>query len=431
MTPETAPARSSARSAPSGSGRQRVAEPIPEGPRYGGIAGIDLLSWLKAHPIVVDLAIATVIAVVLLAFEAADGGEVGATLDAVDFVACAVASGLILLRRRAPLPVLVVALVAGVWSLVPDDDQVVLRVAACFALYTVASTSGRRMAWSSGAVAAGVLFLAAAITYPGPWFDGEKLQQIAWIAVATAAGDAVHSRRAYLVARHERAVALRERAERGLEEEAHRQVIEERLRIARELHDVVAHHIAVINVQAGVATHLVRDDPAGAEEALAHVRRGAKSVLDELSGILSVMRRSDDTTISTDPLPTLDQLDRLIAGYTGAGLEVEWHTSGARQRVAPAVALAAYRIVQESLTNAHRHGSSPRACLRVNYHPDRVSVEVLNDIAPGRQTTGRGGHGIIGMRERVAAAGGTIDAGPTDNGHFRVYVTLPVTGEDR
>lgn len=375
--------------------------------------------------------IATVLSTVLLFFEAVDGSEVGATLSAIDFVYCAIASVLILLRRLAPLTVLAVALAGAVWSLFPDDDQVVLRVAACLALYTVAATSSRKIAWTVGAVTAVVLFVAAVIANPGPWSNGDNLQQIAWMVVATAVGDAVRSRRAYLVARQERAMALRERAERELEEEARRQVIEERLRIARELHDVVAHHIAVINVQAGVATHLLRDNPAGAEEALAHVRRGAKSVLEELSGILNVMRRTDDPTTSTDPLPTLDQLDRLIAGFTAVGLEVGWQTTGTRQSIAPAVALAAYRIVQESLTNAHRHGRNARASLRVEYQPDTLCIEILNDPGTDRPPTGRRGHGIIGMHERVAAAGGTIEVGPTVDGRFRVYVTLPVIGDER
>lgn len=399
--------------------------------RFRRIAAIDVLSWVEAHPFIVDLAIATVISAVLLFFEAVDGSEVGSTLTPIDFVYCAAAAALILLRRLAPLPVFAVALAAGVWSLFPDDDQVVLRVAACLALYTVAATSSRKIAWIAGTVAATGLFLTAVIANPGPWLAADNLQQIAWMGVATAAGDAVRSRRAYAIARQERAIALQERAERALEEEAHRQVIEERLRIARELHDVVAHHIAVINVQAGVATHLLRDNPAGAEEALAHVRRGANSVLSELSGILSVMRRSDDPTTSTDPLPALDQLDRLIAGFNAVGLAVEFHTTGVRQPVSPAVALTAYRIVQESLTNAHRHGLSPRASLRVDYHLDTLSIEVLNAGAAVRPMSGQRGHGIIGMRERIAAAGGTIEVGLTTDGSFRVYVTLPLTREDQ
>jgi signal transduction histidine kinase len=405
---------------------------MPREQRSPRIASIDLRSWSAHRPVIVDVTIATAVSAAALVFEANDFGDGGSTLDAADFAICAIAFGLIVFRRRAPLPVLSAALIAAVWSLASGGHDV-LVVATYLTLYTVASTSNRRTAWTAGAVVAGALFVTATISTPAPWYDGEGLELIAWTIVATAIGDAVRSRRAYVTAMQERATAMQERAERAeqvLDEETRRHVVEERLRIARELHDVVAHHIAVINVQAGVATHLLRDDPAGAEDALAHVRRGASNVLDELSSILNVMRQTDDPTTQTDPLPTLDQLDRLIDDFEGLGLEVEWHTSGARQRVAPAAALAAYRIVQESLTNAHRHGRTPRVCLRVNYQPDALTLEVLNDAATDCPTTHRG-HGIIGMRERVAAAGGTIDVGPTTDGRFRVSVILPVTGDDR
>jgi signal transduction histidine kinase len=272
------------------------------------------------------------------------------------------------------------------------------------------------------------LYVTAAITSPGPWYDGENLEVVAWTFVATAAGDAVRSRRAYNLARRERATALRERAERAehaLEEEARRRVIEERMRIARELHDVVAHHIAVINVQAGVAEHLLRDNPTGAQEALRHVRRGASDVLDELSSILSVIRQSDDESSTTDPLPTLDDLQRLIADFAKVGLEIESHTAGAPRTVAPRIGLAAYRIIQESLTNAHRYGCHHRAILRLTYEPDALRIEILNDIDTDRPLGTRRGHGTIGMRERVAAAGGTIEIGLTADGQFGVHATLP------
>ena len=222
-----------------------------------------------------------------------------------------------------------------------------------------------------------------------------------------------------------------ERAERTLEEEARRQVVEERLRIARELHDVVAHHIAVINVQAGVATHTLRDDPAGAEAALVHVRQGGRSVLDELAGILSVLRQPGDQPASIEPLPTLDQLDQLVATFTAVGLDVEWRTSGAHRPISPTLALAAYRIIQESLTNAHRHGRGSRARLRLDYHPDTLRIEVTNDTATNNdEHRVRPGHGITGMRERVTATGGTFDAGRMPDGRFRVRATLPLTGVD-
>jgi signal transduction histidine kinase len=390
------------------------------------VSGIER-SWPTLRPVVVDLAIAAAVCAGGLIYEVVDAGDVGASLDVFDFVTCAGAAALILLRRRAPLTVLVVAVIAAVWSLIPDDDPGVLRVAAIVALYTVASTSGRRTAWTSGVATAAALYVTAALTSPGPWYDGENLELIAWTGVATAAGDAVKSRRAYNLARQERATALRDRAERAehaLEEEARRQVIEERMRIARELHDVVAHHIAVINVQAGVASHLLRDNPAGAEEALTYVRRGAASVLDELSSILSVIRQSDEVTSATDPLPTLDDVQRLVADFAKVGLEIEWHTAGARRPLAPAVGLAAYRIIQESLTNAHRYGCHHRASLRLTYERDALRIEILNDIDADRPVGTRRGHGTVGMRERVAAAGGTIEIGPTAGGQFRVHARL-------
>jgi signal transduction histidine kinase len=401
---------------------------IPErGSGARTIREIDIRAWSSTHGFLIDLAVAASVATAPLVVTAADPGRAGLGVDLLDVVASAVAFVVILLRRRAPLHVFAVALAAGVVSQIPDPDYVVLQVAVCVVLYTVASTHSRAVAWAAWFVAAGSLFVTATIFASGPWYDAESVQLIAWTGIAAAVGDAVHSQRAYIAAMRERA----ERAEHALEEEARRQVVEERLRIARELHDVVAHHIAVINVQAGAAAHLVRDDPTAAEEALAHVRRGAHSVLDEFSGILSVMRQPDDPAASTDPLPTLDQLDRLIADFRSVGFDVEWHTAGARHDVSPAVGLTAYRIIQESLTNAHRHGPSPRACLRVDYTADSLSIEVLNTMAAEPPTGQRPGHGIIGMRERVVAAGGTIDVGPTRDGRFHVRATLPLTGDDR
>jgi signal transduction histidine kinase len=153
--------------------------------------------------------------------------------------------------------------------------------------------------------------------------------------------------------------------------------------------------------------------------------------LDELGGILSVLRQTDDSATSATsvaPLPTLDQLDELIADFAKVGLDVDWHTSGARRSVAPAVGLAAYRIVQESLTNAHRHGRGPRVHLRVDHRPDALVIDVVNDITADVAASGRQGHGIVGMRERAIAAGGRIDVGPTRDGRFRVHVSLPVAG---
>lgn len=379
-----------------------------------------------------DALLAIIVTSVPLLVEATDARGLGSTLDATDVLSSALAFVLIVGRRRAPLPVFAVALVAAIWSLTPADDQIVLQVAALLTLYTVAATTERATAWAAGGIAAACLFVTSAISIPGP-FDENSLQPVAWMVAATAAGDSVRSRRSYITAMGERAAAFQERAERAeqaLDEESRRQVAEERLRIARELHDVVAHHIAVINVQAGVANHLVRTDPDAAQDALGDVRRGASTVLDEMSDILSILRRPDDPNGSTQPLPTLDQLDDLISGFAASGLEVDWRTSGAHQPLTPATGLAAYRIVQESLTNAQRHGANARASVLVAYGPQSLTLDITNAAAPA-PGSGRAGHGIVGMRERAVAAGGTIEIGRDGDGSFRVHATLPVAGEDR
>lgn len=405
--------------------------PAPAGWRPSTIGVIEGRAWWTVHPVVGDLVLASTVAVVPLVVQATGPRSLDASLDAADVVVSVVAFALIMARRRAPLVVLGVSLAAAVVAMLPDDGHVVLEIVACIVLYTVASTSTRRIAWIAGATTAVVLYVTAVPTSGAPWYDGDNLEEIAWAVIATALGDAVRSRRAYTLAREERATALRERAERAeqaLEEEGRRQVVEERLRIARELHDVVAHHIAVINVQAGVASHLLRNDPEGAGEALAHVRRGVTGVLDEFAGILSVLRRPDEPDALTEPLPTLDQLDQLVASFSNVGLEVDWRTSGARRPVEPSVALTAYRIVQEALTNAHRHGRTPRARLRVDYLADGLAIDVVNDATIDDVANGRG-HGLVGMRERVAAVGGTIDIGTTGTDDFRVHAVLPTSGE--
>ena len=375
-----------------------------------------------------DGAMAFVLAVLPIIGAATGTGHVGGPLDLALVAASTTAFVLLLLRRRYPVPVLILGVLAEVLTMIAPHEVVGLRLVVIVALYTVASTTNRRVAWVAGIATATVLYLVSITAQSNSWFSPESLTMVAWSGMATAAGDAVRSRRAYLAATEKRA----EFAERSLEEEARRQVAEERLRIARDLHDIVAHHIALINVQAGVATLFLRDDPDAAEQALAQVRTGSRSVLDELGGILSVLRRPDDPAGPVEPLPRLDQLDQLIESFGAAGLGVDWRTSGAGRPLAPALALAGYRIVQESLTNAHKHGDGGRANLRIDYRPESLTIDVLNTRAdPVPHAAKRSGHGIIGMRERVAAAGGTLELGHTDDGQFRVHAVLPVPTETR
>jgi signal transduction histidine kinase len=288
--------------------------------------------------------------------------------------------------------------------------------------YTVASRTNRATAWSAGGVAALVVYLAA-VTFGGQgWDSSETLEDVAWMGMAVAIGDAVRTRRAYVAAVEERAV----RAEQSREEEALRRVMQERLRIARELHDVVAHNIALINVQAGVAAHLLRQQPERADEALAHIRQASRTVLDELSAVLNVLRSADDPEVFTEPAPGLSRLSGLLGSVAAAGLRVEHRQDGEARSLPSAVDLAAYRIVQESLTNAQKHGGDPIAQLRLSYVPGGLVIAVENRVEPGAAAPGAtSGHGLTGMRERAASVGGTLEAGPDAGGRFAVHVFLP------
>ena len=261
------------------------------------------------------------------------------------------------------------------------------------------------------------------------WEDA--LSILPWTAVVAAAGNGVGHRRAYLAAVEERAA----RAERSAEQEALRRVAEERVRIARELHDVVAHHIAVVSVQAGAAQHLMAVDPSAAADALGHVRRSAGEVLAELGDILAVLRQPGEGDTGTAPAPGLRRLDALIGSFSAAGLTVDWTLRGQPQDLPATVDLVAYRIAEEALTNALKHGTGT-AHLDLEHSPTSLRLCVTSPLAVpamasarpgpvGPSTTGTG-HGLLGMRERAAAVGGTLDAGPGAGGTFRVQALLPL-----
>jgi signal transduction histidine kinase len=224
---------------------------------------------------------------------------------------------------------------------------------------------------------------------------------------------------------------LRRRAEhvRRVEAEsgelARAAVSSERSRIARELHDIVAHSISVISVQTGAAEQYVERDPARAREHLEAVRRSARDALTEMRRLTGVLREDE---ASYEPQPGLERMPDLVEQARASGLEVELVEEGERRMVPPGVDLAAYRIVQEALTNARKHAGRVTATVHVRYSNDDIEVEVEN--ASGAGGTGDGsGHGLAGMRERVRVYGGTLEAGPEDGGRFRVRARLPLGGE--
>jgi signal transduction histidine kinase len=214
-------------------------------------------------------------------------------------------------------------------------------------------------------------------------------------------------------------------------EEERRQASEERLRMARELHDVLAHNISMINVQAGVALHLMDENPEQARTALAAIKEASKEALGEMRGVIGALRAQGETAPRA-PTAGLDRLDDLLARARSAGLEVSAEVTGERRPLHAGTDLAAFRIVQESLTNVTRHaGPGPvTARVRIAYGEHEIVVEVEDDGRGAPLLDDRpGGAGIRGMRERAAALGGAFDAGPRPGGGFRVRARLPLDGE--
>jgi signal transduction histidine kinase len=269
-----------------------------------------------------------------------------------------------------------------------------------------------------------VLTGVAMIAGPLPWYTQENLAIFAWTGMAATAGDAIRSRRAFVQAVQERA----ERAERTREEEARRRVAEERLRIARDLHDVVAHHIALVNVQAGVAAHVMDKRPDQAKEALSHVREASRSALNELRATVGLLRQSGDPEAPTEPAPGLDRLDELVGTFRSAGQRVEVARADQGTALPAAVGLAAYRIIQEALTNVRKHaGAEAKAEVSVVRVGPHLEITVLDDgTGEAQRPADGGGHGLLGMRERVTALRGTLTTGPRYGGGFRVHAILPV-----
>ncbi|CAM5406752.1 histidine kinase OS=Streptomyces rochei OX=1928 GN=G3I25_13215 PE=4 SV=1 [Streptomyces rochei] len=388
---------------------------------------------LGAHPSALDTALAAAVLVCMVAGSFVDPhGPEGVswglrTPDALSLALMAAGAAALVFRRRAPLAVLAVTGGVSVVESVTGDPRAPVVMAAVVALYTVAASTDRPTTWRVGLLTMTVLTGAAMLAGPLPWYAQENLAVFAWTGIGASAGDAVRSRRAFVQAIRDRA----EKAERTREEEARRRVAEERLRIARDLHDVVAHHIALVNVQAGVAAHVMDKRPDQAKEALAHVRTASRSALDELRATVGLLRQSGDPEAPTEPAPGLDRLDELVATFRHAGLHVEVARTDQGTDLPTAVDLAAYRIIQEALTNVQKHaGTRARAEVSVVRVGPDIEVTVLDDGAGGSTAETAappgGGHGLLGMRERVAAVRGTLTTGPRYGGGFRVHAILPV-----
>ncbi|HEY0716174.1 MAG TPA: histidine kinase [Streptosporangiaceae bacterium] len=329
----------------------------------------------------------------------------------------AVAGLVLAVRHRWPRTVLAVSAGAvAVYSLLGYENGAAV-LAPVAALYTLATALSARRALAWGVLITLVLMGATAAHNPfGPTGAGFYLLP-GLTAAATLGGIAVASRRAYIASIQDRADA-----------DARRTIDEERLRIARELHDVVAHTMATINVQAGAAAHVLRDRPEVAAEALATIKSVSREGLRELRAILDVLRQADEAD-PTRPAPGTGQVRGLTERAAQAGLETSLTVRGAARPLPAAVDLAAYRIVQESLTNTIRHAGPATAAVMLTYADGELLVEVTDTgLGAPAGGAGPGGHGLIGMRERAASVGGSLEAGPGPGGGYRVAARLPAVG---
>jgi signal transduction histidine kinase len=334
------------------------------------------------------------------------------------------AAAVLVLRRPAPTATFLIsgALVFALFA-VNRTAGAVAVIAPAVALYTLALTRGR-IHIVIAVIGASVAVVAADLIFAGHNADALTTQtaaHVALVAVPVLAAEALRNRRAYVAILLERL----ELSERTREEEARRRAEQERLRIARELHDVVSHTLTTINVQAGVAAHLLDRNAGDARAALATIETASHEALEEMRSILGVLREPHDGNAPLEPAPDSAALATLIEKTKDAGLNVSLDVEGDPRRVPGAVQLAAFRIVQESLTNARRHGSGAAAHVNVAYGTDRLRIEIANEL--GHPDNGVGdtpGIGITGMRERTSALGGTLQA-QRSGGQFRVVAELP------
>jgi signal transduction histidine kinase len=344
--------------------------------------------------------IAAVAAAMTLAISVAQEEDASRSPDVLAYLMGFAVAGLLAARRQWPLGVLI-GTVGLLWLYYSLDypafsPAVPLAVAAYFA-----SLAGHIRA--AAAVVAGMILVGAGWQLVG---ESESLWSIlgtqtladgGLLAAVLLLGELVRNRRAWA------------------EEVAERRVQEERLRIARELHDVMAHTVAALNVQAGVAADVIDDSPAEAKAALRTIREQSRAAIGELKAAVGVLRDS--------PAPGLDGLDALTRMASGAGVETAVAVAGPVRPLPGTVDLTAYRIVQESLTNVVRHAQARTASVVVRYEPDTLVLEIRDDGRGGG--VNGSGHGLVGMRERATAVGGTLEAGPLPGGGFRVYAELP------
>jgi len=331
----------------------------------------------------------------------------------------------LVLRRRFPVGVLVATTAGFVLYEALHLPPSLIILAVLVAFYTAGTLLDRRK-FAMWGIACGMVVLSASVPAWGTtMFWADLVRTAALLLVAAAAGDATRNRRAYI----EEVVRRAAEEARMREEESRRRIDEERLRIARELHDVTAHSLSIVAVQSGVALHVLDSDPAAARAALTAIRETSRTSLQELRGMLGVLRSSTDEgeDVPLAPTPGLARIGDLVRPLRDAGLRVEVAALPPGGPLSAIVDASAYRIIQEALTNVLRHAGDASVSVHLTRDDYALSLEVIDDGAGEPFDEPGEGHGIAGMRERALALGGTFEAGPVTGGGWRVAAVLPLT----
>ncbi|WP_046732071.1 sensor histidine kinase [Streptomyces humi] len=327
-------------------------------------------------------------------------------------------------RRGHPLAVLAVTAVCTItvgalgYLLTP-----LLMGPLLVAQYATSLRTPRRTGWNSALVVTGCVVVGG-LVFPSFLHSVvfAVVNPAAWILLCAALGSYRRESREYAVARAEH-------ADRQREEEARHRVVQERMRIARELHDVVAHHLTLADAQAGAVKHLLRTRPDKAQEIIDRLPETTAAALRELKATVGLLRQDTDPADDLAPAPGLDRLPDLVDSCAAAGLQATVTVEGERRPLTPVLDLTAYRILQEALTNVTKHGTGRTTEVRLTFTSRRLTLTVANDTAPGRTPVppgSGGGFGLISMRERATSVGGTLHAGHRAEGGFELVCTLPL-----
>lgn len=401
---------------------------IPTGRADGPLAA--LIDWIRSWPETVqDGVVATIVfavqAIVLRATSRVDIPD-GLGLRPVDgwaYVIIALSAIPLLVRRRSPFVTVFMSLAALLAFAALDYAASFTGYALVAAVYSVVVYRGL----GPGVAAAAVTFAGVVAAYQiteVPTTGAELFVDALVIGTGVAIGDSTRNRIAVEQVQRSRIIDLAEQQETRAEQA----VAEERNRIARELHDLVAHSMSVIAVQAGVGHHLIDQDRDKAKDALATIERTSRQGLIEMRRMLGVLRTGADDESDRAPQPGLGRMEHLVADAEAAGIAVEVSVVGEERPLPPGVDLSAFRIVQEALTNVRKHAGQANVTISICFRDDHVDVVIDDDGRGVAPESGSGGFGQIGMRERAAVVGGTLRAGPRRGGGYRVSARLPYGG---